>query len=75
MESPNIDALIALPLEECCSSLDPPPDWKNMPVTKFMEKYGNDVREKYDLPTEAELKVLYDEEDQEDLESTGEMME
>jgi hypothetical protein len=46
-----------------------------MPVTEFMEKYGNDVRAKYDLPTEAELKVLYDEEDQENLESTGEMRE
>ena len=71
-----VDAPIALPLAECCSSLDPPPDWKNMPVTEFMEKYGNVVREKYDLPTEAELKVLYDElEDQENMESTGEMTE
>jgi hypothetical protein len=46
-----------------------------MPVTEFMEKYGNDVRAKYDLPTEAELNVLYGEEDQENLESTGEMTE
>jgi hypothetical protein len=65
-----VDAPIALPLAERCSSLVPPPDWKNMPVTEFMEKYGNDVRAKYDLPTEAELKVL-----SENLEPTEEMME
>ena len=70
-----VDAPIALPLAERCSSLDPPPDWKNMPVTEFMEKYGNDVRAKYDLPTEAELKVLYNEEDEENLEPTEEMTE
>lgn len=46
-----------------------------MPVTEFMEKYGNDVRAKYDLPTEAELKVLYNEEDEENLEPTEEMTE
>jgi hypothetical protein len=62
-----VDAPIALPLAEECGPLVPPPDWKNMPVTEFMEKYGNHVRAKYDLPTEAELKVLHNEE-AEDLE-------
>jgi len=55
-----IDAPIALPLPEQSCSLVPPPDWKNMPVAEFMEKYGNVVRARYDLPTEAELNILYD---------------
>ena len=38
--------------------------WKNLPVTEFMEKYGNDVLTQYKLPTEEELEQLdqYDEE-------------
>ena len=38
-----VNAPIALPLPEHCSSLDPPPDWKNMPEDEFMEKYGKEV--------------------------------
>lgn len=59
-----VDAPIALPLTEHCSSLEPPPDWKTMPEAEFMEKYGKHVQAKYNLPTEEELSVLNDDEDQ-----------
>ena len=57
-----VDAPIALPLREYCGI--PAPDWKNMPDDNFMEKYGNEVRAQYNLPTEEELKILRDEEDE-----------
>jgi len=59
-----VDAPIALPLTEHCSSLEPPPDWKTMPEAEFMEKYGKHGQAKYNLPTEEELSVLNDDEDQ-----------
>ena len=62
-QSLYVDAPIALPLAESCGSLTPPPDWKNMPHDQFMEKYGNSVREKYNLPTEEELRMLNVEEE------------
>ena len=61
-----VDAPIALPLPEHCESLDPPPEWKAMPEAEFMEKYGNQVRAKYNLPTEEELNTLYNKEAAED---------
>ena len=58
-----VDAPIALPSPEYCSALTPPPDWKGMPEAEFMEKYGNVVQAQYNLPTEEELRALYNEED------------
>ena len=45
-----VDAPIALPLAELCTSSGVP-DWKTMPEAEFMERYGNAVRAKYNLPT------------------------
>ena len=55
-----LEVPIALPLAQDCNYLDPPPDWKTMSEASFMEKYGDVVLAKYNLPTEEELTVLYD---------------
>ena len=54
-----LEAPIALPLPQDCAQLHPP-DWKTMSEASFMEKYGHAVLAKYNLPTEEELTVLYD---------------
>ena len=56
-----VDAPIALPLPEHCQNLPPCPEWKTMSETRFMEKYGNAVLARYNVPTEEELMVLNDE--------------
>ncbi|KAF8070251.1 hypothetical protein FPV67DRAFT_1668126 [Lyophyllum atratum] len=58
-----VDAPIALPLHE--HIVKDVMDWKAMPEDKFMEKYGNHVKAKYDLPTEEELRALDDDEQEE----------
>jgi hypothetical protein len=67
-----VDAPIALPLAEFCTSSGVP-DWKTMPEDEFMERYGNAVRAKYNLPTEEELNLLHDNEvDNEEQEEPAE---
>ena len=67
-----VDAPIALPLAELCTSSGVP-DWKTMPEAEFMERYGNAVRAKYNLPTKEELNLLHDNEvDNEEQEEPAE---
>ncbi|KAG6913563.1 hypothetical protein DXG01_005900 [Tephrocybe rancida] len=55
-----VDAPICLPLQATDIVQIPNPDWKTMDEAEFMEKYGNDVQARYNLPTEEEIERLND---------------
>jgi hypothetical protein len=46
---------IALPPEESCQTWEGCSEWKNLPETEFMERYGNVVLKEYNIPTEEEV--------------------
>jgi hypothetical protein len=58
------NAKIALPLPEDQKPADGEDSsgyitaWKTMNYEEFMERYGNKVREKYNLPTEEEIEAM-----------------
>lgn len=51
------DAYIALPLAHRMGE-DPKLDWKTMDEAAFMEKYGNEVKAQYKLPTDEEVEAM-----------------
>jgi len=57
---------VALPLPQHCQSADDIRRWRKLSTKKFMEEYGNDVLDLYDIPTEEELERLDRNEDEDD---------
>ncbi|KAE9386833.1 hypothetical protein BT96DRAFT_792675, partial [Gymnopus androsaceus JB14] len=49
---------VALPLPQHCQSADDIRRWRKLSTKKFMEEYGNNVLDLYDIPTEEELERL-----------------
>jgi hypothetical protein len=56
-------AVIALPPEEFCQTLEQCDEWKGIPEREFMEKYGNVVLAQYHIPTDEELRRWEEQED------------
>ncbi|KAE9397510.1 hypothetical protein BT96DRAFT_71109 [Gymnopus androsaceus JB14] len=49
---------VALPMPQHCQSEADIRRWKKLNTKKFMEEYGNEVLDQYDIPTEEELERL-----------------